>query len=187
MDRTPHNATSRSAFTLVEVLVVIAVIAILASVLFPAISTAFSSSKAQSTRTLLAQIGMAIAQYQDVYRKPPPDTADTSISAEALPFYLGPERLTVKKLFFSDSDRNGHAELLDAWGYPFIYNSTSPVHNPKSYDLFSCGRLSNRIIGDPGKMGLQAYQNRALQTSGAYYTYERQKVGNKTNDYIGNW
>ncbi len=57
----------RSAFTLVELLIVIAIIGILASLLLPAVGRVQINAKSGSTRTLLSQIESALNQYKAVY------------------------------------------------------------------------------------------------------------------------
>ena len=54
----------RSAFTLVEILVVLAIIAILAALLFPAFSRARESSKQVNCASNLQQIGVAVQMYR---------------------------------------------------------------------------------------------------------------------------
>ena len=59
-------------FTLVELLVVIAVIAILAALLFPALSRARESARTAICATNLKQLGLAVALYGDEFGVYPP-------------------------------------------------------------------------------------------------------------------
>lgn len=62
---------SRAAFTLVEILIVIAIIALLAALLFPAFSRARESARQTTCVTNLHQISIAVQQYfQDERRYP---------------------------------------------------------------------------------------------------------------------
>lgn len=54
---------TRSAFTLVEILVVVGIIAILAAILFPAFSIARAKARSASCQSNLKQIGAAMAMY----------------------------------------------------------------------------------------------------------------------------
>jgi prepilin-type N-terminal cleavage/methylation domain-containing protein len=57
----------RRAFTLIEILVVIAIISVLASILFPVFGRARASSRETSSRSNLKQIGLAVHQYAQDY------------------------------------------------------------------------------------------------------------------------
>jgi len=60
-----------SAFTLVELLVVIAIIGILASMLLPAIFKVKLKVKITQTKHEITQLGLAIAEYRNLYQKFP--------------------------------------------------------------------------------------------------------------------
>ena len=67
-----RSLTLRDAFSLVELLVVIAVIGVLASLLLPALSGALVRAKVAKAHTELHQIGLALVMYQEDHRLPPP-------------------------------------------------------------------------------------------------------------------
>ncbi len=63
----------RSAFSLVEILVVLGIIVLLAAILFPAFNAARSSARTVTCQNNLRQIGMAMQGYQNDYNRFYPD------------------------------------------------------------------------------------------------------------------
>jgi prepilin-type N-terminal cleavage/methylation domain-containing protein len=57
----------RSAFTLIEILVVVAIIGILAAILFPVFGRARENARRAACQSNLKQIGLGIAQYSQDY------------------------------------------------------------------------------------------------------------------------
>jgi prepilin-type N-terminal cleavage/methylation domain-containing protein/prepilin-type processing-associated H-X9-DG protein len=66
--RTKMNKRVRSAFTLVELLVVIAVIGILIGLLLPAVQAAREAARATSCKNNMRQIGLAVLQFCDLHK-----------------------------------------------------------------------------------------------------------------------
>ena len=73
INKPTNNADSRSGrgFTLVELLLVIAVIAVLAALLLPALARAKASAKSAACKSNLRQLGIALTMYVSDYQKYP--------------------------------------------------------------------------------------------------------------------
>ena len=76
-----HRRRFRRAFTLIELLVVIAIIAILVALLLPAVQQAREAARRSECKSKLKQIGIALANYHDVYNVLPPGDIDANRSA----------------------------------------------------------------------------------------------------------
>ena len=63
--------TARRAFTLVELLVVIAIIGLLIGLLLPAVQAAREAARRTSCKNNLKQIGLALHQHHDVHKRLP--------------------------------------------------------------------------------------------------------------------
>jgi prepilin-type N-terminal cleavage/methylation domain-containing protein len=77
---TTTNSKKSAAFTLVELLVVISIIAILAGLSFPAVNGALDSAKKTHAKSNAVQIAAAVSAYEMEYGKLPPLTAGSSSS-----------------------------------------------------------------------------------------------------------
>lgn len=199
-------------FTLIELLVVISVISILAGLLLVAVRIASGSSKINSTKSIIAEVGMALEFYRQSRDSLPPETVNGNSSAECLAFFLGTREKFVhlKKTATADTDNDGRTELLDAYGRPLVYNrwhfageptsvflggnnhsTYATIHNAKTFDLFSVGPLAHHISDlDPTTVGdLETFDMNATEIADPPTGYLREeiKVGKKMNKYIGNW
>ena len=77
---------STKQFTLIEMMVVMAIIAILAGILFPAVMAVKDKAKAKETQTLVASVSTAIMQFKGEYNYlPSPDTSTPGKDANSIP------------------------------------------------------------------------------------------------------
>lgn len=132
----------RAGFTLIEVLVVIAVIAMLAALVAPNVFQHVGTAKDATARSQIELLGAALDAYRlDNGRYPSTDQGLNALQVEPsiqpLPSnWRGPY---LRK-----------AVPVDPWGSPFIYVSPGEI-NPRNYDLFSLGADS-----EPGGEGEDA-------------------------------
>ena len=108
-----RRRSRRRGMTLVEVMVVIAIILTLMSVLAYGVFQIFGESKVQTSRLTMMKLSQRVEIYQ-LHKKKPPSTSD------GLAAVLGNEPIPT-----------------DGWGNAFVYVSPGP--NGKPFDLISYG------------------------------------------------
>ena len=136
-----HEAARRAGFTLIEILVVIVVIAILATLVAPNIFQHVGAAKDATARSQMEMLGAALDAYR-LDNGSYPSTADgldalwQRPATGDLPNWRGPY---LRK-----------AVPLDPWGHGYTY-AFPGVMNPNGYDLLTYGR-----DGQPGGEGEDA-------------------------------
>ena len=121
-----------AAFTLVELLVVIAIIATLIGLLLPAVQSAREAARRTACRSSLRQIGLALHTMHDAKRYLPPLAAPTSLTALSVPGpYKGAIGFTVftwllpfleEDVLFRQADRNVNTPVSGAPGRGRVYS-----------------------------------------------------------------
>ena len=139
MSSTPEQ---RRGFTLIEMLVVITVIAILASLVTPMVFRNVGDAKVSAARAQVEVFGLAL----DAYRLDTDYYPSTAQGLEALrhPPAGAPAARNWRGPYLKK------ALPLDPYGRPYVYRSPG-ASNPETYDLMSLGR-----DGAPGGTGEDA-------------------------------
>jgi prepilin-type N-terminal cleavage/methylation domain-containing protein len=127
--------TKRSGFSLVELIVVIAIISILLSMLLAAIAAAWRYSKVSAANAQLSIVANGLEQYRLDFGSYPPDNYPTANSSEALAYHLcrklkkgdmeyGPYLQNITPV---DHDGNGYPELWSSLNSPYNYIITLDI------------------------------------------------------------
>jgi prepilin-type N-terminal cleavage/methylation domain-containing protein/prepilin-type processing-associated H-X9-DG protein len=158
-----------TAFTLVEILVVIAIIGMLVAILLPAVQAARESARRAACQNNLRQIGVALLSYHDVHKHFPigcvekripstkPNGRQLAWSAALLPNLEEPS-------LWSQIDFESP--------YDSAANSTAAVTIVSVYLCPSTVRLASgregAIVGNPASTGSGEYRGAAIDYGGIY-------------------
>jgi general secretion pathway protein G len=133
---------NRGGFTLIEILVVIAVIAMLAALVAPNVFQHVGTAKDTTARSQIELLGAALDGYRlDNGRYP---TTEQGLDALQLQPTIQPLPTNWRGPYLRK------AVPMDPWGTPFVYLSPGEM-NPRGYDLLSLG-----ADGEPGGEGEDA-------------------------------
>lgn len=103
-------------FTLIELLVVIAIIAILIALLLPAVQQAREAARRSSCKNNMKQIGLALHNYHDVFKRMPPALINSG-------------RLT------NGSTINGPTRNTTGWTLLLPFIDQAPLHQQLNFNL----------------------------------------------------
>ena len=125
--------SKRTAFTLIELLIVIAIICVLAAILFPVFAAARDKARAAACTSNMRQLGLALMQYSQDY-----DERLTNQYQNDSVVYDDP----------NDSNNNGYQNPVTAvfdfadptkWAAPYNYNWAYPLYAyTKSWAIYAC-------------------------------------------------
>ncbi len=119
----------RTAFTLVELLVVIAIIGILIALLLPAVQAAREAARRSQCTNNLKQLGLALHNYHDTFKKVPPAGFDYGWASNAGNY----EQDTPNKLY------KNHSSLTHL--LPFMEQQA--IHDQFNFAQASCDYMRN--------------------------------------------
>jgi general secretion pathway protein G len=124
----PSKRTFQEAFTLIELLLVMVILAVLASVVVPRFAGRGEQARRTAAKSDIKTIGLLLNAFEiDCGRYPS--------SQEGLQALV--EQPANVKNWQGPYVENGKLPV-DPWGKPYIYRSPGQ-HNPTGYDLSSCG------------------------------------------------
>lgn len=114
---------SSRAFTLIELLIVIAIIGLLAALLFPALNAAIDSARKAQAKNDVTQIATAVIAYETEYGRLPP--TGTNVSGALLESLVGatttnnPRRIVFIEVNAAKKGKGGtnaSGQFVDPWG-----------------------------------------------------------------------
>lgn len=161
-------------FTLVELLTVIAIIALLAGLIFPAVISVQDKAKRSKAKSMIQSLSVALKMYQNDFGVYPTDSdVGASSGAAALYTALGQRYIGTSAgnvgpyMEFKSKDLNGSSEVVDPWGTPYYYypddddgsTGDAPYNNVYSFDLYSAGKDQTTPSGSGGGTGSDDINN----------------------------
>ncbi len=118
--------TARRGFTLIELMIVIAIIAIIGAIVVPSVTSAVRKARIKTTRVGLENVKNAIESYHADTGQYPPSLSDLKT------------RPSDEKAAKSWEGPYIERELVDAWKNEYVY-TLNPKGTQPRYELYSWG------------------------------------------------
>jgi prepilin-type N-terminal cleavage/methylation domain-containing protein/prepilin-type processing-associated H-X9-DG protein len=134
MNRTHHRYPCRSGFTLIEILVVIAIIGVLVALLLPAVQSAREAARRAQCTNNLKQIGLAVHNYVTKTGVFPAQSTRNVSSV------WGPWNTSVLSSILPELEQ---ATLFNALNFSLLFNDPPPAGSPPS----PSGGAENTTVG----------------------------------------
>ena len=120
MDPQEHRTASRRGFTLIEIMVVIVIIGLIATLVAPGVMERLEKARITTTEAKMSQLSQVIQQYR----------MDNNRIPDSLDELMQESEKNLGEAYINDPEK-----LADAWGNEFVYRR---IDNRK-YELLSLG------------------------------------------------
>ncbi|MBM3253702.1 MAG: prepilin-type N-terminal cleavage/methylation domain-containing protein [Candidatus Omnitrophica bacterium] len=131
----PCSLARRAGFTLIELIVVMAIIIILAGAVSGTSQIARKKALTSKTKAAISSLETALSMYETDCGVFPPSGNSNMVSE-----LIGPSTQTGWNgpyMTFKSSELSGGA-FIDPWGSPYVYTNPG-AHNTSSVDIYSLG------------------------------------------------
>jgi len=153
--------SSHGGFTLVELLTVIAIILLLASLVIGGMLLAKEKQRQDKAKVQVQLLSNALEQYKADNGSYPEATSGTGENASNIIFkalYYDGEQDKTKKIYLSDLNPDGNkqgwiegkganAKIVDPWKNEYLYRTGAVASNP-DFDLWSKGKDGKTVPDD---------------------------------------
>ncbi|MCM8789015.1 MAG: type II secretion system protein GspG [Candidatus Omnitrophica bacterium] len=129
----------KTGFTLIEILVVLAIVAMIISISVPAAKKARNKAAIVRTKSIIASVEAALFMYQTDMGDYPGSTGSSTILIEALMGPVEDENWKGPYMRFKQSDIDENKNIIDTWGEPILYIYPQTEKNNVPFIIFSKG------------------------------------------------